>query len=97
MSGSAEREGKSRGMKLSIEIPEALEAALQAKAYEQGVSAAGYACQVLEQALSENAAQEPKPKKSAFGLLAKYGPGPSAEEIDENRREMFSCFAEDAS
>jgi hypothetical protein len=28
-------------------------------------------------------------------LLAKYGPAPSAEEIDENRRDMFGGFAED--
>jgi len=34
-------------------------------------------------------AEQPlKPKKSAYGLLAKYGP--TEEEIDENRREMFS-------
>jgi hypothetical protein len=45
--------------------------------------------------LGETAAHKPKPKKSAFGLLAKYGPGPSAEEIDENRREMFRGFADD--
>ena len=82
-------------MNLNIEIPDALEAALKAKAHEQGVSTSGYARQVLERALGENAAQEPKPKKSAFGLLAQYGPGPTAEEIDENRREMFRGFAED--
>ena len=35
-----------------------------------------------------------KPKKSAYGLLAKYGPGPTEEEIDESRREMFSGFGE---
>jgi uncharacterized protein (DUF433 family) len=35
-----------------------------------------------------------KSKKSAYGLLAKYGPGPTAEEIDENRREMFNGFGE---
>ena len=29
------------------------------------------------------------------GMLAKYGPAPSAEEIDENRREMFRNFAQD--
>ncbi|HYA15825.1 MAG TPA: hypothetical protein VEF06_00095 [Bryobacteraceae bacterium] len=39
-------------------------------------------------------AQPRKPKKSAYGLLAQYGPGPTAEEIDENRREMFSGFGE---
>jgi hypothetical protein len=82
-------------MNLNIEIPDALEATLKAKARKQGVSASGYARQLLEQALGENAAQNPKPKKSAFGLLAQYGPGPSAEEIDENRREMFRGFAGD--
>jgi len=39
--------------------------------------------------------QPKKPKKSAYGLLAKYGPGPTGEEIDENRREMFRGFAKD--
>lgn len=33
---------------------------------------------------------------SAYGLLAEYALGPSAEEIDENRREMFRCFAKEA-
>jgi hypothetical protein len=28
-------------------------------------------------------------------MLAKYGPAPSAEEIDTNRAEMFRGFAED--
>jgi hypothetical protein len=28
-------------------------------------------------------------------MLAKYGSAPSAEEIDENRREMLRGFAED--
>jgi hypothetical protein len=28
-------------------------------------------------------------------MLAKYGPAPSAEEIDENRRDMVHGFAED--
>jgi hypothetical protein len=34
-------------------------------------------------------------KKSAYGLLAQYGPGPSEEDIDDNRRDMFRGFAED--
>ena len=82
-------------MNLTIEIPAGLEAALKAKANAQGVSASSYARLVLEQALSERPEPTHKPKKSAFGLLAKYGPGPSAEEIDENRREMFRGFAGD--
>jgi hypothetical protein len=36
-----------------------------------------------------------KPKKSAYGLLAKYGPGPSGAEIDQNRQEMFHGFAKE--
>jgi hypothetical protein len=41
------------------------------------------------------AGQELKPKKSGYGLLAKCGPGPSENEIDENLREMFRGFAQD--
>jgi hypothetical protein len=32
--------------------------------------------------------------KSSYGILAKYGPAPTAEEIDENRKEMFRNFGE---
>jgi hypothetical protein len=35
------------------------------------------------------------PRQSMYGLLAKFGPGPTEEEIDENRREMFHRFGED--
>ena len=31
-----------------------------------------------------------KPMKSLFGIWAQYGPGPSEEEIDENRAQMVS-------
>jgi hypothetical protein len=51
---------------------------------------------VLEEAVKPAQGQELKPKKSGYGLLAKYGPGPSEEEIDENRRETFRGFAQDA-
>jgi hypothetical protein len=74
-----------------IEIPDDQAAALKAKAAAQGLTLKGW----LEKLAGEETAAEPKPKKSAYGLLAQYGPGPSAEEIDENRREMFRGFAED--
>jgi hypothetical protein len=83
-------------MNLIIELPEDLEVALKAKAQAQGVSLAGFARHVLEEAAKPAVAQELKPKKSGYGLLAKYGPGPSDEEIDENRREMFRGFAQDS-
>jgi plasmid stability protein len=82
-------------MNLIIELPDDLEAALKAKAMSQGVSLAGFTRHVLEEAVKPAKAQEPKPKKSGYGLLAKYGPGPSEEEIDENRQEMFRGFAQD--
>ncbi len=33
-----------------------------------------------------------EPTRSLRGLLAKYGPAPSAEDIGENRAEMFANF-----
>lgn len=36
-----------------------------------------------------------EPTRSLRGLLAKYGLAPSAEEIDENRAEMFANFSRD--
>jgi hypothetical protein len=33
-----------------------------------------------------------KPLKSAYGILAKYGPAPSEEDIAEVRREMWGNF-----
>jgi hypothetical protein len=83
-------------MNLTIEIPDVLEATLNAKAQAQGITASNYASRVLEDVLKGTAGQSAKPKKSANGLLARYGPGPSEEEIDENRREMFRGFGEDA-
>jgi hypothetical protein len=83
-------------MNLTIELPDSLGAALEAKALERGVSLAGYTRHLLEEAVMSPEEQKLKPKRSGYGLLAKYGPGPSEEEIDENRREMFRGFVEDA-
>ena len=82
-------------MNLTIELPDDLGAALHAQAQAQGVSAVGLVRRVLQQALIEGKDRPARPKKSAYGILAQYGPGPSEEEIDENRREMFRGFAED--
>jgi hypothetical protein len=73
-------------MSLTIELPDHLEAALKARALAQGVSLARFTLRVLEEAAKPAEGKELKPKKSGYGLLAKYGPGPSEEEIDENRR-----------
>jgi len=74
-----------------IELSDEQAAALKAIAASQGLGLKAW----LGQLAKEEVQTSPKPKKSAYGLLAQYGPGPSAEEIDENRREMFRGFAED--
>ncbi len=85
---------------MTIEIPEKLEMALKHKAVLRGTSPALYVREVLEHDLE--ALLETKtplvPYKSSRGILAKYGPAPTEEEIDENRRDMLrnSIFAEDA-
>jgi hypothetical protein len=77
-----------------IDLPDEQAAALTAKATAQGLTLEAW-FKRLAAAEAPLSGQHPKPKKSAYGLLAKYGPGPSEEEIDENRREMFRGFAED--
>ena len=80
-------------MSVQIELSDQQAAALQAKATAQGLT--------LQDWFKKLAGQEPdqaqlaKPFTTGYGMLAKYGQAPSAEEIDENRREMFRGFAED--
>jgi plasmid stability protein len=83
-------------MTLTIEIPDALEAPLKAQAQAQGVSADRYVRLLLETTLKPESEPEPlEPFETGRGIFAKYGPAPSAEEIDENRRDMFRNFARD--
>jgi hypothetical protein len=80
-------------MTVTIEFSNEQLSALKAKAAAQGLT--------LQDWLHKLAADEFEPAdpgqpfKSGYGILAKYGPAPSAEEIDENRREMFRGFAND--
>jgi hypothetical protein len=79
-----------------IEVPEELEAALKTQANAHGVSPAGYVRVVLERdlATSLQAQSQGAPFKTGRGILAKYGPAPSTEEIDANRADMFRDFGE---
>ncbi len=80
-------------MTVSIEVSREQLAALKAKAAAQGLTLQEW----LRKLAEENESDQPaKPFKSGYGMLAKYGRAPSAEEIDENRREMFRSFAEDS-
>jgi hypothetical protein len=73
-----------------IEISDEQAAALQARAAAQGLTLKAW----LKKLAEDDSAAPNKPLKSAYGLLAEYGPAPSAEEIDENRRDMFRGFGE---
>jgi len=82
---------------MTIELPEDLSAALKAQANAHGVSADGYAREVLERDLAASVEGESSgvPFKTGRGMFAKYGQAPSAEEIDANRADMFRNFGED--
>ena len=74
-----------------IEIPDDEAAVLRVKAAALGLTLEAWFKKLAEE---ETTLHRGKALKSAYGLLAGYGPAPSSEEIDENRREMFRRFGE---
>lgn len=75
-----------------IELPDNQAVALKAKAALQGLTLKAW----LGKLAGELPTDAPrKPLKTGRGMLAKYGCAPSAEEIDENRKDMFRGFAQD--
>ena len=91
-------------MNVTIDLSEQNAAVLEAQAKAAHMPPESYLSEIVARALGsqhhgetpEPSAGEPgTPKKSAYGLLAKYGPGPTQEEIDENRRDMFRNFAQE--
>jgi hypothetical protein len=83
-------------LNLTIELPDEIGAVLKAQAQAQGVSPDRFVSRVLEEKLTSVIEKQAidQPFETGYGMWAKYGPAPSAEEIDENRREMFRNFAE---
>lgn len=81
-------------MTLTLPLEPQEEAKLVAAARAKGVSLDALVREALGRIFSEVAAEAPgkAPTRSLRGLLAKYGPAPSAEEIDQNRAEMFANF-----
>lgn len=73
-----------------IELTDQQAALLKARAASEGLGLQAW----LRKLAKEDGAAT-KPRKSAYGLLAQFGPGPTAEEIDDNRREFVQGFAED--
>jgi len=50
---------------------------------------------LVQQLLREASLPAKKPYRSLYGALADLGPGPSAEDIDEMRREVWATFPRD--
>ena len=71
---------------------------LLAVARAKGISPNVLVRQAIDRILAEvprEASGKKEPSLSARGILSKYGTAPSAEEIDQNRVEMFANFPRD--
>ena len=84
-------------MNLILPLTDSEGAKLIAKARAEGTTPE----QVIRKALEPIFASVPDtagaktPKRSLLGIWARYGSGPSEEEIDRNRAEMFSTIGRD--
>lgn len=80
-------------MTIKLPLEPRVEAKLIALAREKGVTPSELVRAVIEKILGEDHGTFRKePTRSLRGLLSKYGPAPSAEEIDGSRAEMFANF-----
>ena len=88
---------KARAMNLTLPLTPAEEAKLLAQACAAGTSPEQVVRQAIEPILASTPGTTPPktPKKSLLGIWSQYGPGPSEEDIDQNRAEMFSSFGRD--
>ena len=78
-------------MTITLELKPQEEARLMAVANAKGLSAEALVRDALSGVLA-GAPEDKQPIRSLHGLLAKYGPAPSEEEIDQNRAEMLGNF-----
>lgn len=49
----------------------------------------------MEKNVAGSTRKQPTPRRSLHGVLADFGPAPSAEDIDEARQEMWGNFPRD--
>jgi hypothetical protein len=73
----------------SIEIPGEQAAVLEAKAASEGLTLTTW---LEKMALDIEQSKQPEHSASLRGILKQYGPAPTQQEIDQNRREIFADF-----
>jgi hypothetical protein len=82
-------------MSLTLSLSELEEAQLLARAREKGTTVEELIRRAIAPMLSNSSDPtrfSTKPPASLLGLWAEFGPGPTVEEIDENRAEMLASF-----
>ena len=81
-------------MSINLPLEPHKEALLVALAQSKGLSADDLVREAIDKILADapNGIPRKEATRSLRGVLAKYGPAPSAEEINENRAEMFANF-----
>jgi hypothetical protein len=81
-------------MTITLLLEPEKEAKLIAVAESKGMTAGELVSQAIDRIIADvSETTRPKdPTLSLRGLLSKYGKAPSAEEIDQNRAEMFRNF-----
>lgn len=81
-------------MTITLPLEPQKQAKLVALAQEKGLTADELVLAVIDRIIAEapETAGWKETTRSLRGLLAKYGPAPSAEEIDRNRAEMLANF-----
>jgi hypothetical protein len=81
-------------MTITLPLEPQKEAKLIAVAESKGLTTNELVGQAIDKIIAEAPQVIPHkdPTISLRGLLAKYGPAPSAEEIDQNRADMFRNF-----
>ncbi|HLJ88285.1 MAG TPA: hypothetical protein VKZ53_15810 [Candidatus Angelobacter sp.] len=79
-------------MTINLPLEPQEQARLVALANSRGISTDELVREAIHQILADASEPLKGPTHSLRGLLAKYGPAPSAEEIDQSRAEMFADF-----
>ena len=81
-------------MTITMPLEPQKEAKLKAVAKAKGVTPGELVTEAIDKIIADapDSIIGKEPTRSLRGLLAKYGPAPSAEEIDRNRAEMFENF-----